>query len=100
VETIAKTLNYIISMFTVLGTANEPIVGWTNLNDLTGCALGFGLGLVRIFHGPSHVNAEIVPVDMLVNLLLVACWDLIGNKYVYFIRLTISILNVKQLYLY
>ncbi|XP_025409446.1 fatty acyl-CoA reductase wat-like isoform X2 [Sipha flava] len=64
----------------VLGTANEPIVGWTNLNDLTGCALGFGLGLVRIFHGPSHVNAEIVPVDMLVNLLLVACWDLIGNK--------------------
>lgn len=76
-------------MFTVLGTANEPIAGWTNhLNDLTGCALGFGLGLVRIFHGSSHVNAEIVPVDMLVNLLLVACWDLIGIKYVYFIRLT------------
>lgn len=68
-------------MFSVLGTANEPIAGWTNhLNNLTGCALGSGLGLVRIFHGPSCVNAEIVPVDMLVNLLLVACWDLIGIR--------------------
>ncbi|CAI6346012.1 unnamed protein product [Macrosiphum euphorbiae] len=65
----------------VLGTANEPIAGWTNdLNNLTGCALGSGLGLVRVFYGPSCVNAEIVPVDMLVNLLLVACWDLIGKR--------------------
>lgn len=68
-------------MFLVLGTANEPIAGWTNhLNNLTGCALGSGLSLVRIFHGPK-LNAEIVPVDMLVNLLLVACWDLIGIRY-------------------
>lgn len=80
-----RRLNCIISMFLVLGTANEPIAGWTNqLNNLTSCALGSGLGLVRIFHGPSCVNAEIVPVDMLVNLLLVACWDLIGIKYVFF----------------
>ncbi|XP_025194174.1 fatty acyl-CoA reductase wat-like [Melanaphis sacchari] len=65
----------------VLGTANEPIAGWTNdLNNLTGCALGSGLGLVRVFYGPSSVNAEIVPVDMLVNLLLAACWELIGNR--------------------
>ncbi|CAH1721746.1 fatty acyl-CoA reductase wat-like isoform X1 [Aphis gossypii] len=65
----------------VLGTANEPIAGWTNdLNNLTGCALGSGLGLVRVFHGSSSVNAEIVPVDMLVNLLVVGCWELIGNR--------------------
>ncbi|XP_050423207.1 uncharacterized protein LOC126834987 [Adelges cooleyi] len=63
----------------VLGTANEPIAGWTNhLNNLTGCALGSGLGLVRIFHGPN-VNADIVPVDMLVNLILAACWDIVGT---------------------
>lgn len=74
-------LDFFVWFPAVLGTAYEPIAGWTNdLNNLTGCALGSGLGLVRVFHGPSCVNAEIVPVDMLVNLMLVACWDSIGNR--------------------
>ncbi|XP_050541774.1 fatty acyl-CoA reductase wat-like isoform X3 [Daktulosphaira vitifoliae] len=70
----------------VLGTANEPIAGWTNhTNNLIVYTLGSGLGLVRTFHG-SLVNANIIPVDMLVNLILVACWDMIGSKSLDFIN--------------
>jgi len=84
-----------------LGTANEPIAGWTNdLNNLTGCALGSGLGLVRVFHGSSSVNAEIVPVDMLVNLLVVGCWELIGNRYVHVCECARSIFVESQSIVY
>ncbi|XP_066153693.1 fatty acyl-CoA reductase wat-like [Euwallacea fornicatus] len=56
----------------VISTYKEPIPGWVNnLYGPTGVAAGVGVGLLRTLHGDPNVNANIVPVDMCVNSLIV-----------------------------
>lgn len=42
----------------------------------TGMLIGVAAGLIRIFHVHKDNNAELVPVDMCVNSLLAAAWDI------------------------
>lgn len=42
--------------------------------------IGVAAGLIRIFHVHKDNNAEIVPVDLCVNSLLAAAWDISKKK--------------------
>lgn len=65
----------------VLPVAYEPIPGWIdNMYGPTGMLIGVAAGLIRIFHVHKDNNAEVVPVDMCVNSLLAAAWDISKNK--------------------
>ncbi|KAJ8961616.1 hypothetical protein NQ314_005906 [Rhamnusium bicolor] len=56
-------------------TPGEPIRGWiNNIYGPTGVVTGAGVGLLRVLHCNGQVNANLVPVDMCVNgLIIVAC---------------------------
>lgn len=65
----------------MLPIANEPIPGWIdNMYGPTGMLVGVAAGLIRIFHVHKDNNAEIVPVDLCVNSLLAAAWDISKRK--------------------
>ena len=67
--------------FIVLPIANEPVPGWIdNMYGPTGMLIGVAAGLIRIFHVHKDNNAEIVPVDMCVNSLLAAAYDISMRK--------------------
>ncbi|XP_066251790.1 fatty acyl-CoA reductase wat-like isoform X2 [Euwallacea similis] len=56
----------------VIPTYKEPVSGWiNNLYGPTGIAVGAGIGLLRTLHCDAKVNANLVPVDMCVNSLIV-----------------------------
>ncbi|XP_059613253.1 fatty acyl-CoA reductase wat-like isoform X2 [Phlebotomus argentipes] len=60
----------------VLPTAQEPIPGWIdNMYGPTGMMVGVAAGLIHVCHVHKDNNAELVPVDMCVNALLVSAWD-------------------------
>lgn len=64
-------------MLTVTGTAHEPIRGWVdNVYGPTGYGLGVGLGLVRVGFVTGNSEADIVPVDKVVNCVIAASWDI------------------------
>lgn len=55
--------------------------GWIdNMYGPTGMLIGVAAGLIRVFHVHKDNNAEIVPVDMCVNSLLAAAWDISKQK--------------------
>lgn len=45
----------------------------------TGVAAGAGVGLLRALHCDPYVNANIVPVDMCVNSVIAAAWEVSNN---------------------
>ncbi|XP_015586610.1 fatty acyl-CoA reductase wat isoform X2 [Cephus cinctus] len=60
----------------VVSTANEPIDGWiNNLYGPTGVVAGAATGLLRTLYCDANINANIVPVDLAVNALIVSAWD-------------------------
>lgn len=61
----------------MLPIANGPVPGWIdNMYGPTGMLIGVAAGLIRVFHVHKDNNAEIVPVDLCVNSLLAAAWDI------------------------
>ncbi|CAO1326836.1 unnamed protein product [Diamesa serratosioi] len=65
----------------VTSTSKEPVVGWIdNLYGPTGVVAGVGTGVLRTLHCDEGINANIVPVDMAVNALITAAWD-VGTNY-------------------
>ncbi|KAJ8982210.1 hypothetical protein NQ317_013512 [Molorchus minor] len=66
----------------VVSTYKEPIRAWiNNMYGATGVAAGAGLGLLRSLHCDPQCNANVVPVDMCVNFLIAAAWD-VENQFV------------------
>lgn len=64
----------------VVSTYREPLVAWiNNLYGPTGVVAATGVGLLRALHCDSHVNANIVPVDMCVNSLIVSACEVAGG---------------------
>lgn len=50
----------------------EPIPGWVdNLNGPTGILVGAGKGVIRSMHCNAELNADIVPVDITINALII-----------------------------
>ncbi|KAL7043749.1 hypothetical protein ACKWTF_001650 [Chironomus riparius] len=65
----------------VTSTSKEPIKGWIdNLYGPTGVVAGAGSGVLRTMHCDKNINANIVPVDMTVNALIVSAYDVANKK--------------------
>jgi hypothetical protein len=74
---------------TVVATRHEPVCGWIdNIYGPTGVFVGAGTGFIKTLHGDGDKNANLVPVDMTVNALIVSAWE-VANKPRYFFRRTI-----------
>ncbi|XP_076039102.1 putative fatty acyl-CoA reductase CG5065 isoform X2 [Oratosquilla oratoria] len=53
----------------------EPIPGWVdNLNGPTGLIVGAGKGMLRTLHCIGDLVADLIPVDIPINLMIVAAW--------------------------
>ncbi|XP_044735342.1 fatty acyl-CoA reductase wat-like [Chrysoperla carnea] len=64
----------------VLSTFKEPIEGWIdNMYGPTGVAAGAANGLIRTIHCKPDNVANIIPVDMCVNSLIAAAWEVCDN---------------------
>ncbi|CAG9862416.1 unnamed protein product [Phyllotreta striolata] len=60
----------------VVSTVKEPVRAWiNNMYGATGVVAGSGVGLLRTLHCDKNSNANIVPVDMCVNSMIAAAWD-------------------------
>jgi fatty acyl-CoA reductase len=60
----------------VIGTAHEPFPGWiNNIYGPTGIVIGAGVGLLRTMHCDGDLLAELVPVDMVINMMIATAWD-------------------------
>lgn len=64
----------------VTSSVREPVVGYIdNLYGPTGVVAGAGTGVLRTMHCNRDITANIVPVDMTVNALIVSAWDVAAN---------------------
>jgi len=53
----------------------EPFPGWIdNFNGPTGLFAAIGNGLLRVMKGDSEATADVIPVDVTVNVLIAAAW--------------------------
>lgn len=66
----------------IIGAAwREPFPGWVdNLNGPTGLFIAVGKGLLHTMCGDVRAKADIVPVDIVSNLLIVAAWYRAGLR--------------------
>ncbi|KAF9408183.1 hypothetical protein HW555_012040 [Spodoptera exigua] len=65
----------------VISTAKEPLKGWLdNMYGPTGVAVGSATGILRTVQCDKMVSADIVPVDSVVNCLMVAACS-VHNAY-------------------
>uniref|UniRef100_A0A1B0G9J6 Fatty acyl-CoA reductase n=1 Tax=Glossina morsitans morsitans TaxID=37546 RepID=A0A1B0G9J6_GLOMM len=70
-----------ISLHAVISTYNEPVSGWIdNFYGPTGVIAGAATGIIRTVRCRPHGFADMVPVDMCVNSIIAASWD-IAKKY-------------------
>ncbi|XP_060532881.1 putative fatty acyl-CoA reductase CG5065 [Cylas formicarius] len=59
----------------VIASWKEPFPGWVdNLNGPTGILIGAGKGVIRSMHCNGNFIADVVPVDVGVNSLIIAGW--------------------------
>jgi fatty acyl-CoA reductase len=59
----------------VLSSLNEPLVGWVdNWNGPTGIVSAVGKGLYRTIMCRKDMRADLVPVDIVINLMVCAAW--------------------------
>lgn len=65
----------------VVGINKDPLPGWIdNMYGPTGVVVGAGTGVLRTLHVGPDITADMVPVDMAVNAMLAAAWDVGTNK--------------------
>lgn len=61
----------------MLSSWKEPVVGWVdNWNGPTGIVSAVGKGLFRTIICKENSVADLVPVDIVINLLITAAWDI------------------------
>ncbi|XP_030759626.1 fatty acyl-CoA reductase wat-like isoform X2 [Sitophilus oryzae] len=60
----------------VVSTYKEPFPGWiNNMYGPSGICTGTAVGLLRTLHCDANSRANLVPVDMCVNILIAAAWE-------------------------
>lgn len=65
----------------VLSSINGPLKGWVdNWNGPTGILAAAGKGIFRTMLCDPHKTADFVPVDMVINIMLVSAWKVGNNK--------------------
>ena len=67
--------------FKVAAAWREPIPGWVdNFNGPTGLIVGAGKGMLRTLHCHENLVADLIPVDIPINLLIVtACYTALNR---------------------
>ncbi|KAJ4443295.1 hypothetical protein ANN_04963, partial [Periplaneta americana] len=61
-------------------TRAEPVCGWIdNMQGLTGMVTAAYVGYMRRLHSDPKAVANIIPMDMTVNALIVSAWE-VANK--------------------
>lgn len=67
-------------MFSVISTYQEPVRGWIdNLYGPTGALVGAGTGFLRVMRVDPNARADVVPVDYVVNSIIVAAYQTSQN---------------------
>lgn len=82
--TVRLTMNYnnflIIwhsYLFSVTPSYKEPMPGWVdNLNGPIGLMVGAGKGVIRSMHCYGYYHAEVIPVDIAINSIIVIGYSL------------------------
>lgn len=65
----------------VIPVWKEPIPGWTdNINGPTGLLIGAGKGVIRTMYCNENSYADYLPVDIAVNAILIASWNIMYFK--------------------
>lgn len=60
----------------MIGTADDPVMGWAdNIYGLNGVIAGVAFGILRIMLINDKINADIIPADFVVNLILTSAWN-------------------------
>lgn len=74
----ARKLPLVITRPSIVTAAwKEPIPGWVdNLNGPTGILVGAGKGVIRSMHCDAELDADLVPVDVSINSLLMIGWKI------------------------
>lgn len=66
-----------LKKISVIAAYKEPIPGWVdNLNGPTGILVGAGKGVIRTMHCNASFDADIVPVDIVINRLIIISREL------------------------
>jgi len=72
-ENVKWQCNNFLNNFLVNSAAQEPFPGWVdNVYGPTGISIGAGLGIIRVIVADGAVGANIVPVDLAVNGMIVS----------------------------
>jgi len=59
----------------------DPIPGWVdNLNGPIGLLIGAGKGVIRSMHCVGDYHAEVIPVDLAINALIVIAYKLATDQ--------------------
>lgn len=65
----------------VLSSLKEPFPGWQdNWNGPTGIVSAVGKGVFRTMMGNTEIIADVIPVDIVINLMIVSAWQTATNK--------------------
>lgn len=60
----------------MISTAKEPVAGWiNNIYGATGVVAGAGMGILRTMHCDPDMIADVVPADMVINVMIATAWD-------------------------
>lgn len=59
----------------------SPMPGWVdNLNGPTGLIAGGGKGLLRTLYCNVNMQADIIPVDICINAMIISAWSTAKKK--------------------
>lgn len=73
---------YLFLSITVLSAHKEPVEGWVdNLNGPTGIIAAAGKGFFRTMLCHGYKTADLVPVDTVINLMVVAAWKKATSRF-------------------
>jgi len=66
-----------MNLVAVFPSYKEPLPGWVdNLNGAIGLFVGGGKGIIRSMHCNGNYNAEIIPVDLAINDLIIIAYKI------------------------
>ncbi|XP_075232533.1 fatty acyl-CoA reductase wat-like [Lycorma delicatula] len=61
----------------IINSYKEPAPGWIDrLYGATGVFFGYSNGTIRIIECDSHVVGEVIPIDMVANMVIASVWNL------------------------
>lgn len=74
-------------MVTVISSVREPMAGWVdNWNGPTGIIAAAGKGFFRTMLCHENKIADLVPVDVVINLMICAAWRTATTRYIWALK--------------